>query len=116
MTRAEQETLVRWDEAERVAHLYSTHAATMRRWTRCGYPVRVLGRSKDGQPRSWEAVVPMACVSFRRLAAVYRRTRTPTGMPVPGEKPSTNPGSEGDHQADWTQTPPGPDLGPGVAL
>jgi len=111
MTRREQETLVRWDQEERVAHLYSTHAPTVRRWMRCGYPVRVLGGASDGSPRSWEAVVPVACIRFRRLGAVHRRPRTSTGMPVLGEKPRRTPDSEGGTWPDWTETPPRPARG-----
>jgi hypothetical protein len=89
--RAEQETLMRWDEEERVAHLCTTYPPLVRRWQRRGYPVRVLGRTVHGEPRSWEATVPVACISFRRLADVHRRTRTVTGVPILGEISRTDP-------------------------
>src|SRR5262245_43564568 len=65
MTKVEQETTIRWDCADHVAWLATTHAATARRWRRLGYSVRVLGTTRGGAPRSWEARVPVRCISFR---------------------------------------------------
>jgi hypothetical protein len=115
MTRAEQETLVRWDQAERVAHLCTTYPPMVRRWQRCGYAVQVLSTTLDGQARSWAAVVPVACITFRRLAAVQRRTRTRTGVPGLAKNPRTLTGSEVATQSDEPETAPRPDLGLEVA-
>ena len=95
MTRAEQETLVRWDEAQRVAHLCTTYPPMARRSQGRGYLVQVLSATRDGEPRSWAAVVPVACISSRHLAAGRRRTRPPTGVRVSGEIPRPESRSEG---------------------
>jgi hypothetical protein len=46
-TRAEQETLFRFDEDEHVLCASTTTPRVVTRWQRAGYPVRVLGRSRD---------------------------------------------------------------------
>jgi hypothetical protein len=53
-TKAEQETLFRFDEDEHVLWAATTTPRVATRWQRAGYPVRVLGRSGDGVPQSWE--------------------------------------------------------------
>ncbi len=42
MTKAEQETIIRWDEEDQIAYLYTAHPAQARRWEKRGYPVQVL--------------------------------------------------------------------------
>ena len=39
MTRAEQETIIRWDEDEQVAHCYTCSPRILRLWTRKGYAI-----------------------------------------------------------------------------
>ena len=94
MTKAEAETTIRWDQEERIAWLCTTHPPMMRRWVRLGYPVRVIGTTRDGQPRSWAATVPVKAVTFRRLASVTRRAGTPTSVPVPTQNGRAQPRSE----------------------
>ena len=53
-TKAEQETLFRFDEDEHVLWASTTTPRVATRWQRAGYPVRVLGRAGDGVPQSWE--------------------------------------------------------------
>jgi hypothetical protein len=53
-TKAEQETLFRFDEDEHVLWASTTTPRVAARWQRTGYPVSVLGRSSDGVPQSWE--------------------------------------------------------------
>jgi hypothetical protein len=64
-SKSEQETTIWWDEGERVLHLYTAYPPHARQWKRLGYPVNVRGRTKAGEPRSWEAEVPVAAVWFR---------------------------------------------------
>jgi hypothetical protein len=66
-TKAEQETVVRWDQDERVLYLWTAYPAQARKWTRLGYPVKVHGRTRTGDPRSWEARAPVEALRFRRL-------------------------------------------------
>ena len=56
-TRAEQETLFRWDDEERVLWGCTADPAVARRWRRRGYDVRVLGTVR-GEARTWEIAVP----------------------------------------------------------
>ena len=57
-TKAEQETLLRFDEDEHILWASTTTPRVATRWQRDGYAVRVLGRSGDGVPLSWEVKVP----------------------------------------------------------
>jgi hypothetical protein len=66
-TKAEQETVVRWDQEERVLHLWTAYAAEARKWSRLGYPVEVHGRTRSGEPRSWQALAPVETLRWRRL-------------------------------------------------
>lgn len=47
MTRAEQETIIRWDEEEQVAHCYTCSPRIQRLWARKGYTVEP-DPAKDG--------------------------------------------------------------------
>jgi len=49
-TKAEQETVIRWDREDRTMQLYTADAAQARRWTQLGYDVRVQGTDRDGRP------------------------------------------------------------------
>ena len=81
-TRAEQETIIRWDQEDPTALLYTAHHVQARRWAKLGYPVEVSDRDRTGNPRGWEAQVPKETVRFRRLedGAVVKR-RTGAGRP-----------------------------------
>jgi hypothetical protein len=94
MTKAEAETTIRWDQEERLAWLGTTHPPMMRRWVRLGYPLRVIGTTRDGQPRSWAATVPVKAVTFRRLAFVAHHAGTPTSVPIPTQNSHAQPGPE----------------------
>jgi hypothetical protein len=64
-TKAEQETVIRWDQEERIAHLWTAYSADARRWQRLGYPVQVRSRTQDRTPRTWAAEVPIDAIRFR---------------------------------------------------
>lgn len=51
MTRAEQETIIRWDEEEQVAHCYTCSPRILRLWTKRGYDIEP-DPSKDGGYRT----------------------------------------------------------------
>jgi hypothetical protein len=67
MTKAEQETIIRWDQEEQVLHLYTSYAPGARNWLRLGYSVKVCDRSADGEPRGWQAQAPLEALRLRRL-------------------------------------------------
>ena len=76
-SKAEQETVIRWDQADPMADLYTAYPAEARRWAKLGYAVQVMDRDRAGHPRSWECRVPKEAIRFRKLCAgavVKRRT------------------------------------------
>lgn len=79
-TRSELETILRYDQAERRLHLFTTFARDARRWQRAGFPVQVTSRDRGGRPQGWRAVVPLACLRpLRPLetdGSVRRRRKT----------------------------------------
>jgi hypothetical protein len=54
-TKAEQESLFRFDCEERVLWASTTTPWVARRWSRAKVPLVVLSRYPDGTPASWEA-------------------------------------------------------------
>lgn len=50
-TKAEQETILRYDQDEKRLHLFTAWAGDMRRWQRLGYPIQVASRDRQGQPQ-----------------------------------------------------------------
>jgi hypothetical protein len=77
VTKAEQETVIRWDQAERMLYLYTAYPADARKWARLGYSVEIFGRTQSGEPRSWKAKAPLEALTFRKLTngQVARRRR-----------------------------------------
>jgi hypothetical protein len=65
MTKAELETLVRWDQEERIAHLWTAYEPDALKWVAAGYPVRVFRRDAEGRPVSWAAEVPVGAIRWR---------------------------------------------------
>jgi hypothetical protein len=79
-TKAEQETIIRWDQDERVLHLYTACPREARKWERLGYAVEVYGRTQTGEPRGWRAQAPLEALRLRRVVngsvAMRRRGRS----------------------------------------
>ena len=76
-TKTEQETIIRWDQEDPQADLYTAHPAQARRWEKLGYPVEVSDSDTSGKPRGWCYQVPKEAVRFRRVEdgqVVKRRT------------------------------------------
>ena len=65
--KAEQETILRWDQDERVLHLYTAYPLEAKKWARLGYTVEVCGRTQAGEPRGWQARAPLEALRLRRL-------------------------------------------------
>ena len=84
VTKAEQETVIRWDREQRIVQLYTADPAQARRWVRLGYDVKVQGTDRDGRPHGWTATGPSGCVRFRRLknGAVVKRVNGRQNLPV----------------------------------
>src|SRR5262245_6230307 len=64
-TKAEQETIIRWDQEARILDLYTAYPSQVRKWTRLGYQVEVSDRTQAGEPRGWRAKAPLGALRFR---------------------------------------------------
>lgn len=86
--KAEQETITRWDEEERVADLYTAYLPQARQWERLGYPVEVSDLDRHGNPRGWKARVPKEAIRFRKVQAgqVVKRRGHGKGKPFGHKK------------------------------
>ncbi len=75
MTKGEQETIIRWDQEERVAHLWTAYETDANRWIAAGYQVRVSGRNERGRPIGWATEVPIDAIRWKRVkdGCVVRR-------------------------------------------
>src|SRR5258708_4574658 len=83
-TKAEQETIIRWDQEERMLDLYTAYPADARQWTRLGYSVEICGRTQTGEPREWRARAPLEALRPRKLVdgkVVMRRRGRSFGLP-----------------------------------
>jgi len=82
-TREEMETTFTFNRHEGVAECCTADPAVMRRWTRAGWRLEVLGRYADGTPRTWQTAVPW------RLAVKFGRPRA-AGTAGDGDAPSAS--------------------------
>jgi hypothetical protein len=84
VTKAEQETVIRWDRENRIVQMYTADPAQARRWTRLGYDVRSQGTDREGRPYGWTAVGPGGSVRFRRVqgGCLVKRAPVPQNLPV----------------------------------
>jgi hypothetical protein len=86
-SKAEQETILRFSQDERVLHLYTSYGPEARKWTRLGYAVEVVGRTPTGAPRSWRSRAPIEALRLRKLinGHVVKRRRG-LGFALPQRK------------------------------
>jgi hypothetical protein len=80
-SKAERETILRWDAESGTATVYTADPATKRRLERRGYQFRELS------PGSWQAEAPKRAITLRRLPL---KAGTRAGRPFPGQKPLQN--------------------------
>jgi len=66
LSRAEQESLIRWDEDSPTATVYTACARIARRWEKLGIPMQPVG-TVAGVVISWEGQVPKAAVKVRKV-------------------------------------------------
>jgi hypothetical protein len=76
VVKAKQETIVRWDQEERIAHLWTAYEPDARRWQKAGYEVQVYTTDCDGRLTSWSGRVPVEAIRWRRVknGQVVRRS------------------------------------------
>jgi hypothetical protein len=65
--KTEQETIIRWDQDERLAELWTCYEPDARRWARAGFEVKVYASNSEGMPMSWSAQVPSEAIRYRRV-------------------------------------------------
>ena len=84
MSRAERETVIRWDCEDRRPVMYTADPVQARRWSRLGYAVRVMDDARDGTPRSWTVTGAVGCVRFRRVrdGVMVKRASGAQNLPV----------------------------------
>lgn len=106
--KSEQETNVRWDQEERVLHLFTAHPATARKWTKLGYLVEAVSHTEAGKPRGWRARAPVDALRFRRLVngqLVSRRRGRSFGH-GPRKSADSEQRNPGEQSEGLTQRPP----------
>ena len=82
LTRAERETLLRFDDQEPILHAFTASPVVMRRWLRRGIQCVVKSRDRHGRPQSWGAVLPLECLRpLRPLGPDGRVARKRRGAP-----------------------------------
>lgn len=80
-TRAEMETIIRWNRETDVATLYTADPCEVRRWRALGYDVEVCGVTHEGKARGWQTAVPIAAVAL--LALRSGRVQIPRWLEPP---------------------------------
>ena len=82
ITRAEMETIYRWDAEERRLHLYTAYEPEAKRWRRLGFAVQDR-TSVSGEVTGWQALGPVEAISLRRVGhdgqIVKRRVSSASG-------------------------------------
>ena len=78
-TRAEQETILRFDPAERILHLFTADPFVAKRWRKLGYTL--LPTSFDGEAEaSWQGTAPLGAFRHpKRLVGGVPSKRAPRG-------------------------------------
>ena len=74
LTKAEQETIYRYDQEERVLWGYTAYAPLAARWKRMGWPV-----TEDGH--GWRTKGPVNALTLRRLGP-DGQIKKPRQMPI----------------------------------
>ena len=89
-TREEAETTITFNRHQGTAECCTADPTVAKRWERVGWPVEVLGRYTDGEPRTWQTWVSWrAAVRFSRLDRPKRaRPAMGTGRFTPKERSS----------------------------
>ena len=79
-TREKAETTITFTRHQGTAECCTADPTVAKRWERVGWPVEVLGRYTDGEPRTWQTAVPWrAAVRFSRLDRP-KRARPASGI------------------------------------
>lgn len=66
MTKAEQETIVRWDEEDKRLDIYTASPRVAERLRKRGYDMQPIRRT-DGEATGWRCLAPENALTFRRI-------------------------------------------------
>jgi len=72
MTRAERETIIRWDSGDRVVTVYTCHRAVWRKAERAGWRQAGECRDRSGRVIGKEFAAPLDQLRFRLVSAEKR--------------------------------------------
>jgi len=98
MTKAEAETILRWDRESDAATLYTADPSEMRRWTKLGYPVEVCG-VRPGRP-GWQTRIPIRAIALLPLKAGRLQVSRWLEPPTVWDRAGKASGAEGQEEAD----------------
>lgn len=80
-TRAEAESVIRWDQETDLATFYTADEPTMRRWVKKGIPMDVYDTYK-GEPTGWQGEGPRQAVRVRQIIdGEVKKRPMPAGHP-----------------------------------
>lgn len=65
----EAETIIRWDETDDLAILWTASAPVRQEWESFGFPVKI----SEGSIRGWESRVPKDRISYKTLRKQTRK-------------------------------------------
>jgi len=86
-TRAEQETILRWDAEDPRIDMYTASPVVAARWTRLGYTLTPLGPAS--YPTGWRCLAPAGSVTVRRVRTSPRQPRKLSGFLDPTRRQPT---------------------------
>ena len=82
-SKAERETIIRWDDEGPMATLYTASPAVARKWTKWGWTVKVTG-TYEGEPTGWQGEAPKRAIRVAKRATFekVRPQRPPRPLPA----------------------------------
>lgn len=67
LPRSEQETTITWLNSDKIAYLWTSNPAVMRKWVKRGYTL-TLAASQEGEAIAWSCKVESRCIRFGSMA------------------------------------------------
>lgn len=87
LTRAERETIIRWDDEAKLVTLYTASPTVARKWTRLGHALTAV-HHVNGQPTGWTGTAELRSVTVRNAKKRPAPPRTPPKRTSPAKHPS----------------------------
>lgn len=83
LAKLERETVIRWDELDRIAIVNTFSPMIARRLQKRGWLVTKTHVGNDGKVRGWWFSLPMKAVTFRSASRCAARIDAGAGKPTP---------------------------------